>query len=451
MRKVKKQFICSNCGTVFTKWAGKCSECNSWNSIIEEVIEFSQENALSSAQISQIEYLDSVSFNQVRRIETHIEEFDRTLGGGLVEASIVLIGGEPGIGKSTLLLQIASKLSFNQQNVVYVSAEESTQQIKLRSERLNLSNKVPVLHAINIENIIATIENYNEKSDLKLVIIDSIQAVFSSEIAAAAGSISQIKLCSNIITNYAKSKNIAFIVSCHVNKDGMISGPKMLEHMVDTVLYFEGDQYSNSRIIRSIKNRFGSVNEVGVFFMLSEGLKEVQNPSEIFLMNQSRDDISGNAILSTIEGSRALFAEVQVLIAKTSMNIPRRSVVGWDYNRLSMILAVLNIRLKINLSFYEVYLNVVGGLKLIEPAADLAVAAALISSYKEKPISSKAVFFGEVGLSGVVKNVPNAIKRINEAKKFGFTKIYCPGSVEVENSDVLIVNHLSDLHKLWTI
>ncbi|MBF8247092.1 MAG: DNA repair protein RadA [Rickettsia sp.] len=397
MNKLKKQFICSNCGAVFSKWTGKCLECNSWDSVIEEIIEIKNKSLINNSIIPKVEKLEKIALNKIPRIKTEISEFDRAIGGGLVESSIILIGGEPGIGKSTLLLQISSQLSKNKKNIIYVSAEESAQQIKLRADRLNTSKEIPVLHSTNLENILSIIEENKNNADLKLVIIDSIQAIFSSQIGASAGSISQIKLCASIITNYAKNHNIAFIISCHVNKDGMLSGPKMLEHMVDTVLYFEGDHFSNSRIIRAIKNRFGSVNEVGVFYMLSEGLKEVKNPSEIFLMSQAKENISGNAILCTIEGSRALFAEIQVLIAKTTMNIPRRSVVGWDFNRLSMILAVLNIRLKMNLSFHEVYLNVVGGLKLEEPAADLAVAAALISAYKNKPISNNSVFFGEVG------------------------------------------------------
>ncbi len=450
MSKAKKKYICNNCGVIFHKWSGQCFECGSWGSIIEEVENYS-DNFLNGAVAERVEYISEIKIKNTGRIKTNIAEFDRAVGGGLVKTSVLLIGGDPGIGKSTLLLQIAAKLSENNFPVLYLSAEESTEQIKIRAERLGIqgNQSLLTLHSINLENILATI--LQSKIKFELVIIDSIQTIKTNQLISSAGTISQIKLCSNILTNYAKKNNFTLLISCHVNKEGELSGPKMLEHMVDTVLYFEGNNHSTYRILRTIKNRFGNVNEIGVFEMLSCGLKEINNPSEEFLINKYSHNVSGNSIFAGIEGSRVLLLEIQALINKTNMATPRRSVVGWDYNRLAMIIAVLSIRLKMNLMFYEIYLNVAGGLKIAEPAADLAVAMALISAYKNIPINNKSVFFGEISLSGAINGVSYMEKRINEARKLGYQNIYCYNSKKISSNNSTTIHNVDHLSKLKDI
>lgn len=422
MSKNKKQFACAACGSISGKWMGQCPDCMEWGTISEEIISASKIAALKVGNVQEIQSLADEVESTIRT-KTPIEELNRVLGGGLVSGSAILIGGDPGIGKSTLLLQLSSSLSQNNIGCLYITGEESINQIKLRGMRLGINdNKTGLLSATNVEDIISTIDK--NKQDLDLVVIDSIQTIATSDLSSAPGTVSQIRACSNILINYAKQNDITLLLACHVNKDGQLAGPKVLEHMVDTVLYFEGDHNNHFRILRSIKNRFGGVNEIGVFEMTSKGLVEISNPSELFLMERE-NNVSGSAVFAGIEGSRPLLIEIQALIAPTNMATPRRSVVGWDNNRLSMIIAVLGVRFGLNLAAHEVYLSVAGGLRITEPAADLAVAAALISAASNTPLPKGSIFFGEVGLSGEVRKVSQTEARVKEASKLGFEQIYC--------------------------
>ena len=422
MSKNKKQFACAACGSISGKWMGQCPDCMEWGTISEEIISASKIAALKVGNVQEIQSLADEVESTIRT-KTPIEELNRVLGGGLVFGSAILIGGDPGIGKSTLLLQLSSSLSQNNIGCLYITGEESINQIKLRGMRLGINdNKTGLLSATNVEDIISTIDK--NKQDLDLVVIDSIQTIATRDLSSAPGTVSQIRACSNILINYAKQNDITLLLACHVNKDGQLAGPKVLEHMVDTVLYFEGDHNNHFRILRSIKNRFGGVNEIGVFEMTSKGLVEISNPSELFLMERE-NNVSGSAVFAGIEGSRPLLIEIQALIAPTNMATPRRSVVGWDNNRLSMIIAVLGVRFGLNLAAHEVYLSVAGGLRITEPAADLAVAAALISAASNTPLPKGSIFFGEVGLSGEVRKVSQTEARVKEASKLGFEQIYC--------------------------
>jgi DNA repair protein RadA/Sms len=401
---------------------GQCPECLEWGTVIEESVSASKIIVPKTGSVQEIHTLAD-KIESTIRTKTPIEELNRVLGGGLVAGSAILIGGDPGIGKSTLLLQLCTSLASSDIGCLYITGEESTNQIKLRAQRLGIhDNKTGLLAATNVEDIISTIDQ--NKKQLSVVVIDSIQTIASSEFSSAPGTVSQIRACAHQLIHYAKQNNITLLLACHVNKDGQLAGPKVLEHMVDTVLYFEGDHNNHFRILRSIKNRFGGVNEIGVFEMTSHGLVEISNPSELFLMER-KNNVSGSAVFAGIEGSRPLLIEIQALIAPTNMATPRRSVVGWDNNRLSMIIAVLGVRFGLNLSSHEVYLSVAGGLRITEPAADLAVAAALISAASNKPLPQGSIFFGEVGLSGEVRKVAQTEARIKEATKLGFISMYC--------------------------
>jgi DNA repair protein RadA/Sms len=445
MSKNKKQYSCNNCGSVFNKWAGQCTDCGTWGSVEEEIINASKIE-VTRGNKQNIESLDD-QIVQTLRMQTANEELNRVLGGGLVAGSAILIGGDPGIGKSTLLLQLCASLSSSGINCLYITGEESTGQIKLRGQRLGIANNsTNILASSNLEDVIATIDGY--KDSLKLVVIDSIQTMMSSALPSTPGTVSQIRGCSHELINYAKQNNIIMLIACHVTKDGQLAGPKILEHMVDTVLYFEGDHNNHFRILRSMKNRFGGVNEIGVFEMTSSGLLEVSNPSELFLMERE-NNVSGTAVFAAIEGSRPLLIEIQGLIAPSNMPTPRRSVVGWDLNRLSMIIAVLGTRFGLNLSSHEVYLSVAGGFKISEPAADLAVAAALISAAANKPLPHQSIFFGEIGLSGEVRRVTQSDARIKEAVKLGFNKVICSNLGASKNLDLAhIIAHLKQLKGL---
>lgn len=422
MSKVKKQYSCASCGSMSSKWSGQCPDCLEWGTISEEALSASKV-VVPNTGAPQVLHSLMDKVEQATRTKTPIEELNRVLGGGLVRGSAILIGGDPGIGKSTLLLQLSTSLSKNNMGCLYITGEESINQIKLRAERLSIQdNKTALLAATNVEDIISTIDQH--KDTLDLVVIDSIQTVATNELSSAPGTVSQIRASAHILINYAKQNNITLLLACHVNKDGQLAGPKVLEHMVDTVLYFEGDHNNHFRILRSIKNRFGGVNEIGVFEMTSKGLVEISNPSELFLMERE-NNVTGSAVFAGIEGSRPLLIEIQALIAPTNMATPRRSVVGWDNNRLSMIIAVLGVRFGLNLSSHEVYLSVAGGLRITEPAADLAVAAALISAASNVPLPQGSIFFGEVGLSGEVRKVSQTEARIKEATKLGFQTMYC--------------------------
>ena len=443
MSKNKKQFACAACGSVSAKWMGQCPDCMEWGTISEEIMSASK---IGVSKIGNAQVLQSLAdeVESTIRMKTPIEELNRVLGGGLVSGSAILIGGDPGIGKSTLLLQLSSSLSQNDMGCLYITGEESTNQIKLRATRLGIKdNKTGLLSATNVEDIISTIDKNKQRLDL--VVIDSIQTIATSDLSSSPGTVSQIRACSNMLINYAKQNNITLLLACHVNKDGQLAGPKVLEHMVDTVLYFEGDHNNHFRILRSIKNRFGGVNEIGVFEMTAKGLVEISNPSELFLMERE-NNVSGSSVFAGIEGSRPLLIEIQALIAPTNMATPRRSVVGWDNNRLSMIIAVLGVRFGLNLAAHEVYLSVAGGLRITEPAADLAVAAALISAASNTPLPKGSIFFGEVGLSGEVRKVSQTEARVKEASKLGFKQIYC--SFKEDFSGLNQVMHLKQLKGL---
>ncbi|WP_341764346.1 DNA repair protein RadA [Candidatus Tisiphia endosymbiont of Beris chalybata] len=440
MSKVKKQYICSNCGNTTPKWAGQCFDCGLWGVVEEELVNNSPSIKLGNKL--QVQKLDGIVEERLYNI-TPINELNRVLGGGLVAASATLIGGEPGIGKSTLLLQLASDSSSTSMNCLYVTGEESAQQIKLRALRLGLNNQATsILAAVNVEDIIATIEA--NKQNIDLIIIDSIQTMVTSTLSSPPGTVSQVRACANELVSYAKNNNIIILISCHVTKDGQLAGPKLLEHLVDTVLYFEGDHNSHFRILRSSKNRYGGVGEIGVFDMTASGLKEVPNPSELFLLKREKN-VSGVAVFAGIEGSRPLLIEIQALIAPSTIPMPRRSVVGWELNRLAMIIAVLNVRFKLNLSTKEVYLSVAGGLKITDPASDLAVAAALISAATNKAVPEESIFFGEIGLSGEIRKVNGAKTRIKEAKKLGFNKIVCS---KLEKLEYELIHPISNLREL---
>ncbi|MGC0372015.1 MAG: hypothetical protein DGJ47_000719 [Rickettsiaceae bacterium] len=444
MGKKKNKYSCSNCGSISSKWAGQCSDCLEWGSLNEEAVSASAIIVPKLGNVQNIEQLTG-QVKATSRTKTPIEELNRVLGGGLVSGAAILIGGNPGIGKSTLLLQLCTSLSQSEINCLYVTGEESVSQIKLRSQRLGIAEeKTGLLASNNVEDIIATIDK--NKASLDLVIIDSIQTVASSEFSSAPGTVSQIRACAHLLINYAKQNDITLLLACHVNKDGQLAGPKVLEHMVDTVLHFEGDQNNHFRILRSLKNRFGAVNELGVFEMTDKGLREISNPSELFLMDRE-SNVSGSAVFAGIEGSRPLLIEIQALIAPTNMATPRRSVVGWDQNRLSMIIAVLAVRFGLNLAAHEVYLSVAGGFRVNEPAADLAVAAALISASSNIPLPNNSIFFGEVGLSGEVRKVSQMEARIKEASKLGFTQMYCSPSKQ-NKDDIVPIVHLKQLKSL---
>ncbi|WP_341752117.1 DNA repair protein RadA [Candidatus Tisiphia endosymbiont of Piscicola geometra] len=444
MSKIKKQYICTNCGNSTSKWAGQCFDCGLWGAIEEEVISQVQVR-LGNKQ--QIQKLDGVVVESLRT-PTPINELNRVLGGGLVSSSAILIGGDPGIGKSTLLLHLVASSFCDKirMNCLYITGEESIDQIKLRALRLGLSNKTAsILAATNIEDIISTIDA--DKNNIDLVVIDSIQTMVTRTLSSPPGTISQIRACANELVSYAKQNNIIILLSCHVTKDGQLAGPKLLEHLVDTVLYFEGDPNSHFRILRSIKNRFGGIGEIGVFEMTTSGLMEVSSPSELFLMKRDKN-VSGTTVFAGIEGSRPLLIEIQALIAPSNMPMPRRSVVGWDLNRLSMIIAVLNVRFGLNLTSKEVYLTVAGGLKISEPSSDLAVAAALISAANNKAVLEHSVFFGEIGLSGEIRKVNAAEMRIKEATKLGFNKLICSKLEKLSNNLICPISNIKELKEL---
>jgi DNA repair protein RadA/Sms len=445
MSKNKKQYSCSNCGSVSNKWAGQCFDCSSWGTVEEELLNNSKITILSSGNPQKLDKLDD-NVTERFRTKTSIEELNRVLGGGLVPSSAILIGGDPGIGKSTLLLQLSANLFSSGMNALYVTGEESAEQIKLRALRLGLTGrKMDILVSSNVEDIISTIEA--NKANINVVIIDSIQTMSTNELSSSPGTVSQIRASSSLLINYIKQNNVILLLACHVTKEGQLAGPKVLEHMVDTVLYFEGDHNNHFRILRSIKNRFGSVNEIGVFEMMENGLNEVSNPSELFLMERD-NNVSGTVVFSGIEGSRPLLIEIQALIAPSNIPTPRRSVVGWDLNRLAMIIAVLNVRFGLNLASHEVYLSVVGGLKISEPAADLAVAASLISASTNKPVPHQSVFFGEIGLSGEIRKVTQGDARVKEAVKLGFNNVICSNKETMKKDFIHPISHLKQLKSL---
>lgn len=424
MAKIKTSYICSECGFESPKWYGKCPSCGEWNTLNEELNSQQTKNSFSNSfsTVNQVLALDDICGENDERIPTKIEEFDRVLGGGIVKGSLVLLSGDPGIGKSTILLQICQNLGSKGQKILYVSGEESANQIKLRAVRIGVTTKnLFILSQTDLATIVECIKA--EKPDI--VIIDSIQTMVYEQVNSSAGSITQVRECTNVFMHTAKGLGIPIFIVGHVNKDGAIAGPKVLEHIVDTVLYFEGERNYSYRILRGVKNRFGSTNEIGVFEMTADGLKEVLNPSLMMISGRPKNT-SGTCVACVMEGTRPILAEVQGLVCATGFGTPRRMSTGFDYNRMSMLLAVLEKRAGYFFNNMDAYVNVVGGLKLDEPAADLTVALALVSSLKDKAVDDKTIAFGEVGLAGEIRAVNNCKQRIAEAKRLGFERCIIP-------------------------
>ncbi len=440
MAKVKSKWVCQQCGYETAGYLGKCPECGSWGSFTEEISTNNKPQNISPQGIVndvKPELINDIHIGEEVRISTNISEFDRILGGGLVQGSLVLIAGDPGIGKSTILLQTSGELSKNGQKILYVSAEESASQLKLRADRLGISSdNLYIYPQTNLEAIRQQIDELKPDT----VVIDSIQAIYSQSISSSAGSVSQIRECCNILMQIAKTQNITIIVIGHVTKDGNIAGPKILEHMVDTVIYFEGDKYKSYRMLRSMKNRFGNTSEVGIFEMQSKGLVEVKNPNELFLNERSQDAIPGSAIVVTNEGTRPLLVEIQALVGTTPYPSPRRVTNGVDSSRVLQILAVLEKRVGLNLSKQDVYVNVMGGIDVDEPSADLGIAIAIATCARDVVVDPQTVIIGEIGLSGEIHPVNNIDKRLTEAVTSGFKKAIIPyANRSVQNDKIKIV------------
>lgn len=430
MKKTKSlsQFVCQNCGNRSPRWLGKCPECGSWNSYVEEKIERSKKT-VKRANVSEPVAITDISSDREERIPTGNNELDRVLGGGFVPGSVILVGGDPGIGKSTLALQMLNDIGRQKEKrgsaesrFLYVTGEESPMQVKMRAGRTGVSSdSVFVLTETSVETILEEIE----KLSPEIAVIDSIQTMFTEDFGSAPGSVGQIRECTAKLIQYAKTRGTAIFLIGHVTKDGTIAGPKVLEHLVDTVLYFEGGKDHPYRILRAVKNRFGSTNEIGVFEMLESGLREVMNPSEIFL-SERPENASGSVVTPSIEGTRPILVEIQALVSPCGFGVPRRTAIGLDNNRVSLLLAVLEKRAGLQILGQDVFMNVAGGVKIEEPAIDLAISIALVSSFLNKPVEPDTVVFGEVGLAGEIRGVSQADLRLNEARKLGFTKCVLP-------------------------
>lgn len=423
MAKAKKSvYFCQNCGHEESKWLGQCPMCKEWNTFAEEkVVSIKGQKSSKEKQVQAVT-LSSVTTDEDERMKTELVELDRVLGGGIVPGSLVLVGGDPGIGKSTLLLQVCQKLSAMNKKVLYISGEESLKQIKLRANRMGeFSENLYLLCETSLNLIQTAIER--EKPDV--VVIDSIQTMYNEEIGSAPGSVSQVRESTNVFMQLAKGMNIAIFIVGHVTKEGTVAGPRVLEHMVDTVLYFEGDRHASYRILRGVKNRFGSTNEIGVFEMRKEGLVEVENPSE-FMLSGKPENASGSVVACAMEGTRSMLMEIQALVCKSNFGMPRRTAAGIDYNRVNLLMAVLEKRVGLPLSGYDAYVNIAGGIRMNEPAVDLGIIMAVASSYKNRPVSEDTIVFGEVGLSGEVRAVTMPEQRVAEAKKLGFKVCVVP-------------------------
>jgi DNA repair protein RadA/Sms len=443
MSKTKIKYVCSNCGCESVRWLGKCPECESWNTFTQELIETSKRKSTSITSNYKYNTLEKISVKEDERIKTGISEFDRVLGGGLMPGSVILLGGDPGIGKSTLAMQAASKIN---QKVLYVTGEESEKQIKIRAERLKLKSSSFFVQAETCYS--AILGAINEISP-SVIIIDSIQTIYRSELENSPGTITQIRECTSLLMEEAKKNHYCIIVIGHVTKEGIIAGPKILEHMVDTVIQFEGESSHSFRILRAQKNRFGSTNEIGVFEMHEDGLREVKNPSELFLSERERQT-PGSVVTSSIEGTRPILLEVQALVTPSNYGYPQRVSNGFDQRRLSILLAVLEKRAGIRVSTANVFVNIAGGIKVSEPAADLAVCASIASSLNDKVIDNKTVIIGEVGLGGEIRSVGNIDKRIQEAEKLGFTQAFVPdGNIkEIKSSHKISVKSFENLDQV---
>lgn len=448
MSKVKTVYVCTECGAVSPKWSGQCGECGQWNCLVEQVeAKKAPQNARFAGyagESTQLQKLSEVKHTDTARISTSLGELDRVLGGGLVPGSVVLIGGDPGIGKSTILLQSMCHLS-EQLNAVYVTGEESAQQISMRAHRLGLNgDKLSLLTETQVETIIATAQNVQPQ----VMVIDSIQTIFTDLLQSAPGGVAQVRESTAQLVRFAKQKGIALFVVGHVTKDGALAGPRVLEHMVDAVLYFEGERDGRYRILRAVKNRFGAVNELGVFAMTEEGLKEVQNPSAIFL-SRYQQAAAGSAVTVTWEGSRPLLVEVQALVDESHLGNPRRVAVGLEQNRLAMLLAVLSRHGGVFCHDQDVFLNVVGGVRVMETSADLALLVAVVSSLRNQILPQDLIVFGEVGLAGEIRPVPNGQERIKEARKHGFKTAIVPKAnapkKAMEDIKVIMVSQLQDV------
>lgn len=428
MPKSSTKYVCQNCGYSSLKWMGKCPECDSWNSFVEEIVRVDKRQASVKThanidlKITGLSRVSDIDVKEDRRTAAGIGELDRVLGGGIVAGSVILVGGDPGIGKSTLMVQLADKVK--DKLIIYVSGEESQKQIKLRCERLGFVNDdFYILSETNLEIIAAVID----RIEPDIVIIDSIQTIYRNELESSPGSISQLRECTSAIIQIAKAKSISFFLIGHITKEGMIAGPKVLEHMVDTVLQFEGERTHAYRILRAIKNRFGSTNEIGIFEMTGTGLLEVKNPSEVFL-SQRNSGISGCSVSASMEGTRPILIEVQALVSSSGYSVPQRTATGFDYKRLAILIAVLEKKIGLHLSKYDVFLNIAGGIKIDEPSIDLAAALSICSSFKDAPIDPDMLVLGEIGLSGEIRTISFIDRRIQEAAKLGFKKIVLPKS-----------------------
>lgn len=420
--KAKVRFFCQECGHESLKWYGRCPGCNSWNTLTEEIVHNNKgRNSGTVDIISSPLSLEDISFNESERIDSGLPELNRVLGGGLVPGALILLAGDPGIGKSTLTLQTVDLIKA-EDPILYVTGEESAQQIKMRAQRLNVSNtNLLILAETNLDAIEIQVQNLKPK----FIVLDSIQTVYLPEVTSAPGSVSQLRECTSKVLQWAKGWGIPIILVGHVTKDGAVAGPRILEHMVDTVLYFEGERHYQYRVLRGLKNRFGSTNELGIFEMKESGLKEVPNPSEAFLAERPNDS-SGSIVVPCIEGSRPLLIELQALVSQTAFGQPRRMTTGTDYNRVALIMAVLDKRVGLHLGNYDAYVNIVGGLKIDEPAIDLGIAVAIASSFKNKPADQDVVVIGEIGLTGEVRAVNHLERRLSEAYKLGFKKAVVP-------------------------
>ncbi|WP_432667372.1 DNA repair protein RadA [Wukongibacter baidiensis] len=444
MGKIKTKYVCQECGYISLKWMGKCPECNSWQSFVEEFVEKERKESVISTVISQKPTkLKNIKIETENRFSTSNGELDRVLGGGIVRGSLVLVGGDPGIGKSTLLIQVANNIGALGLKVLYVSGEESLKQIKMRADRLGIDNEN--LYIVS-ENNLQFISKYIEEINPNLLIIDSIQTVYNPNITSAPGSVSQVREGTATLMKLSKSLGIATFIVGHVTKTGSIAGPKVLEHMVDTVLYFEGEKHNVYRVLRAVKNRFGSTNEIGIFEMTNNGLEEVLNPSHLFLAHRPKQT-AGSVVVASIEGTRPVLIEIQALISPTNFGTPRRMATGIDYNRVVMLMAVLEKKVGLQLQAQDGYVNVVGGIQLGEPAVDLAIVAAIASSFRNKIIDNQTIIFGEVGLTGEVRTVNYAEKRITEAVKMGFKTCVIPkgnlsGLGEVKDIEIIGVENV---------
>lgn len=424
--KNKTVFFCQECGYESAKWMGQCPACRAWNSFAEETVSAvkagREKNAAAAGPKSRPAVLNEISMEEESRIPTGIEELDRVLGGGIVTGSLTLVGGDPGIGKSTLLLQMCQRLAHNGRHILYISGEESLRQIKMRAQRIGqFSDTLRLYCETNLTQIESVIENERPQ----IVIIDSIQTMYNESVGAAPGSVSQVRESTGVLLRLAKGLGISVFIVGHVTKEGTVAGPRVLEHMVDTVLYFEGDRHASYRILRGVKNRFGSTNEIGVFEMRQEGLTEVKNPSEYMLSGRPRG-ASGSVVSCSMEGTRPVLTEIQALVCHSNFGIPRRQTTGTDFNRVNLLMAVLEKRLGMQIGGCDAYVNIAGGIKITEPAIDLGIVMAVISSFKNRPVPDSVLAFGEVGLSGEVRAVSMAEARVNEAKKLGFSACVLP-------------------------